>query len=123
MLTVGHNSDFAQWLQTEMNRRGWSQSDCARAAGLNRAVINKLLNGRCKPQPTTLMAIAAAFRITVETAYWAAGLLPPSAVLDDITAEMMYVFHRIQSPQRKATALSLLKALVLEEENERRGVA
>ena len=123
MLSVGQNSDFAEWLQMEMNKRGWSQSDCARAAGLNRAVINKLLNGRCRPQPTTLMAIAGAFRIPVETAYRAAGLLPPTSGLDEITAEMMHVFHRIQSPQRKATAISLLKALVLEEENEQRGVA
>jgi hypothetical protein len=69
------------------------------------------------------MAIAAAFNLPVETAYRAAGLLPPSPALDDLTAEMMYVFHRIQSPQRRATALSLLKALVLDEENERRGVS
>lgn len=90
---------------------------------MNRAVINKLLNGRCKPQPTTLMAIAAAFKIPVDTAYRAAGLLPPSAELDDITAELMYVFNRIQSPQRKTTALSLIKALMLEEESDQRGVA
>jgi hypothetical protein len=32
----------------------------------------------------------------------------------------MYIFKSIQSPQRKATAIMLLKALITEEENENR---
>jgi transcriptional regulator with XRE-family HTH domain len=112
---------FAEWLQSEIDRRGWSQSDCARACELNRAVINKLLNGKSKPQPGTLIAIARGFKIPVETAYRAAGLLPPSADGDDSMQEVLHLFKNIQSPQRKATALILLKALVAEEENEQRG--
>ena len=123
MFSVGRNASFSQWLQTEMNKRGWSQSDCARAANLNRAVINKLLNGRCNPQPATLMAIARAFKIPVETTYRAAGLLPPSAAMDETTAELMFIFNSIQSPQRRATAIALLKALVLEEENDQPGAS
>jgi len=33
----------------------------------------------------------------------------------------MYILKSIQSPQRKSTAIMLLKALIAEEENERRG--
>jgi transcriptional regulator with XRE-family HTH domain len=120
MFLVGQNLRFAEWLQAEMNKRGWSQSDCARACDLNRAVINKLLNGKCKPQPTTLIAIARGFKIPVETAYRAAGLLPPNPDGDDSILEVVYTFRSIRSPQRKATAIMLLKALVLEEENEQR---
>ncbi|HLO14963.1 MAG TPA: helix-turn-helix transcriptional regulator [Anaerolineales bacterium] len=115
MFSVGQNAFFAEWLQSEMDKRGWSQSHCARAADLNRAVINKLLNGKSKPQPTTLIAIARAFKIPIETAYRAAGLLPPSPDLDDTTAEVMYIFNSIQDPQRKTTAIRLLKALATEE--------
>lgn len=118
MFLVGQSLRFAEWLQSEMNKRGWSQSDCARAADLNRAVINKLLNGKSKPQPLTLMAIARAFKTPIETAYRAAGLLPPSADGDDTIEELIYAYKCIQSPQRRATALMLLKALVSEEENE-----
>lgn len=121
MFSVGQNAYFAEWLQREINKRGWTQSQCARAADLNRAVINKLLNGKCKPQPTTLLAIARSFKIPVEIAYRAAGLLPPGTDQDDTTAEALYLFNSIQSPHRKATAIRLLKALVLEEENEGRG--
>jgi transcriptional regulator with XRE-family HTH domain len=120
MFSVGQHFRFSEWLQLELNRRGWSQSDCARSANLNRAVINKLLNGKSKPQPPTLAAIARAFKIPVETAYRAAGLLPPNLDDDDTIVELVHIFKSLQSPQRKATAIMLLKALVAEEENEQR---
>jgi transcriptional regulator with XRE-family HTH domain len=121
MFLVGQNMRFAEWLQVEIDRRGWSQSDCARACDLNRAVINKLLNGKCKPQATTLIAIARGFKIPVETAYRAAGLLPANPDGDDSTQEIVHLVKSIQSPHRKATAIMLLKALIAEEENEQRG--
>jgi transcriptional regulator with XRE-family HTH domain len=120
MFSVGRNLRFADWLQAEMDKRGWSQSDCARAADLNRAVINKLLNRKSRPQPFTLVAIARAFKIPVETAYRAAGLLPPTINGDDSVDELIHIFKSIQNPQRRATAIILLKALIAEEENERR---
>jgi transcriptional regulator with XRE-family HTH domain len=120
MSIVGQTTRFTEWLQNEMDKRGWSQSECARACDLNRAVINKLLNGKCSPQPVTLMAIARGFKIPVETAYRAAGLLPPSNHEDDTVREMIHLFKSIQSPHRKSTAIMLLKALVAEEENQLR---
>jgi transcriptional regulator with XRE-family HTH domain len=121
MFSVGQHLRFSEWLQVELDRRGWSQSDCARSANLNRAVINKLINGKSRPQPSTLAAIARAFKIPVETVYRAAGLLPPNTDHDDSTQELMYIFKSIQSPRRKATAIMLLKALIDEEENEQPG--
>lgn len=122
MFRVGQNLRFAEWLQSEIDKRGWSQSDCARAADLNRAVINKLLNGKSKPQPFTLIALARAFKIPIEIAYRAAGLLPPNTDGDDMLEELIHLFKCIQSPQRKTTAITLLKALCTEEENEQRDV-
>lgn len=121
MFSAGQQLRFSEWLQSELNKRGWSQSDCARAANLNRAVINKLLNGKSRPQPATLVAIARAFKVPVETAYRAAGYLPPTMDGDEASGEVVHIFRSIQSPQRKATALMLLKALITEEENEQRG--
>jgi len=121
MFLVGQSLRFTEWLQREIDKRGWSQSDCARACELNRAVINKLLNGKCKPQPVTLIAIARGLKIPVEAAYRAAGLLPAIADGDDSMQEVLHLFKNIQSPQRKSTAIMLLKALVAEEENEQRG--
>jgi transcriptional regulator with XRE-family HTH domain len=117
MFLVGQRMRFSEWLQAEMHKRGWSQSDCARAADLNRAVINKLLNGKSNPQPHTLAALSRAFRIPLETVYRAAGLLPATVDGDETTEELIHVFKNIHSPQRKATAMMLLKALLAEEED------
>jgi transcriptional regulator with XRE-family HTH domain len=118
MFRVSQNINFSEWLQAEMSKRGWSQSDLARFAELNRAVINKLLNGKSRPQPSTLGAIARALKIPIETVYRAAGLLPKNDEHDDATEELVYILKSIRSPQRKATAIMLLKALIAEEENE-----
>ena len=120
MLPVGQRIYFSEWLQSEMDKRGWSQSDLARYADLNRAVINKLLNGKSHPQPATLEAISRALRIPLETTYRAAGLLPASADNDDATDEALHIFKSIRNSQRRATAIALLKALIMEEENEQR---
>lgn len=120
MRPVGERIYFSEWLQAEMDKRGWSQSDLARYADLNRAVINKLLNGKSHPQPPTLEAISRALKMPLETTYRAAGLLPTAIDNDDAMEEAMYIFKSIQSTQRRATALALLKALITEEENEHR---
>src|SRR6266498_529199 len=118
MLPVGRNIQFSEWLQSEMDKRGWSQSDLARSADLNRAVINKLLNAKSKPQPSTLGAIARALKIPIEITFRAAGLLPRSADHDDTEEELIHILKSIKSPERKVTAIVLLKALIKEEENE-----
>ena len=120
MSVVGQRIYFSEWLQAEMDKRGWSQSDLARYADLNRAVINKLLNGKSHPQPPTLEAISRALRIPIEITYRAAGLLPTNPDNDDTLEEAIHVLTSIRSTQRKATAIALLKALINEEENEHR---
>jgi transcriptional regulator with XRE-family HTH domain len=118
MSAVGQRIYFSEWLQAEMDKRDWSQSDLARSADLNRAVINKLLNGKSHPQPPTLGAISRALKIPIEITYRAAGLLPSSPDNDDTLEEAIHVLKSIRSSQRKATAIALLKALINEEENE-----
>lgn len=120
MQPVGEKFYFPEWLQIEMDKRGWSQSDLARYADLNRAVINKLLNGKSHPQPPTLEAISRALKIPLETTYRAAGLLPANSENDEVIEEALYIFKSIQNSQRRATAITLLKALIAEEENEQR---
>ena len=120
MVGVGQRFHFSEWLQGEMDKRGWSQSDLARSAELNRAVINKLLNGKSHPQPITLEAISRALKIPLETIYRVAGLLPANQDHDDTAEEALYIFKSIQNVQRRATAITILKALITEEESEQR---
>lgn len=118
MASVGNHQKFKEWLLDEMDKRGWSQADLARSADLNRAVINKLLNGHANPRPATLEAIARALKNPVESVFRIAGLLPELPESDRYMEEVTYHLKQIRSPRRKATALRLIKALISEEEEE-----
>jgi len=120
MASVGSHQRFKDWLLQEMGKREWSQADLARYANLNRAVINKLLNGQSNPRPTTLEAIARAFKIPVESVFRIAGLLPEVSASDGFVEEMLHNIQKIRNPRRKKTALRLIKVLVAEEEEEQK---
>lgn len=118
MATAGNSYRFKTWLLDEMAKRNWSQSDLARSAVLNRAVINKLLNGQSNPSPATLEAIAKAFRMPTESVYRRAGLLPEIPEHESSLEELMHHIRQLRSPKRRATALVLIKALISEEQEE-----
>jgi len=111
-------NNFPDWLRAELDKRNWSQADLAYSAGISRAVVNKLLNRKTYPLPHTLQAIARAFKIPVETVYRAAGLLPQETEPETFEAEIIHKLKLIKSPERRKTAVRLLKALIDEEENE-----
>jgi transcriptional regulator with XRE-family HTH domain len=118
MAAVGNSLKLKDWLLYEMDRRGWSQSDLARSADLNRAVIHKLLSGQTTPRPATLAALARAFKVPVERLYRLCGFLPDISESESLTEEFNYHLRQLQSPRRRATALILIKALISEEEQE-----
>jgi transcriptional regulator with XRE-family HTH domain len=118
MAPISSQLAFSKWLQAELDKRQWSQAELARASGLSRAVINKLLNAKTFPAPVTLEGLARALKIPVETAYRAAGILPEIPPTEAFIAEATHLLQLVKNPQRRATALRLLKALVDEEENE-----
>lgn len=118
MATVGKHNKLKNWLLQEMGKREWSQADLARYAELNRAVINKLLNGRpSTPRPATLEAIARAFKMPVERVYRIAGLLPEVTESEEFIEEALHNLNQIKDPKRKTTALTLIKALIAEEQS------
>jgi len=112
---MDEKTKFLQWLQTEMDKRSWSQSDLARAANLHRAVISKLVRGLDQPQHTTLRAISRALDIPIETTYRAAGLLSPDPDSDEFVEEAIYLLRKIQDARRRAIAVQILRVLADEE--------
>jgi transcriptional regulator with XRE-family HTH domain len=95
MFLVVDKFTFAEWLQREMNDRGLSQSDLGRLAGLNRAVISKIINQTSKPTPETVETIARALKLPPEEVFRAAGLLP--AIPDDQSkiTELNYLLNML----------------------------
>ena len=121
MTAVGRHQKFKEWLMKEMDKREWSQADLARYADLNRAVINKLLNGHsATPRPATLEAIARAFKVPVEKVYRVAGLLPEVPENEGVIEEALHHLSQIQDPKRKSAVISVIKALAEEEKKEKK---
>lgn len=68
---------FSDWLNEEIQKRDWSQSDLARASGLSRQVISYYLSDKSKsPDINALQKLAQAFKLSPITIIRKAGLLP-----------------------------------------------
>jgi len=86
---------FGLWLQQVREARGLTQSDLARMANLNRAVINKIENNASFPTPETLNSIATALKLPTETVFRAAGLLPPKPELDQKIEDLNHLMREL----------------------------
>jgi transcriptional regulator with XRE-family HTH domain len=72
------DTNFSEWLLSEISRREWSGADLARRSSLTRQAVNNYLNGtRRNPDENALQAIAHAFGYPPEVLFRAAGILPP----------------------------------------------
>lgn len=76
-------TDFATWLTTEIDNRGWTNSELARRAGMRQSTISMLISGHNKPGLDVCIGIAKAFRISPEEVLRRSGLIPQISVNDD----------------------------------------
>jgi len=68
--------DFSAWLLQEMNKRGWSHADMARAAGMSPGGVTNIINRVRQPSTETCRKLAKALNVSPETVLQAAGILP-----------------------------------------------
>lgn len=81
MLLMSDRFSFALWMQSEREKRGWSQSDLSRYSGLHRAIISKIETNVSTPSVETYILLAQAFKISPITIFRKAGLLPEGGEL------------------------------------------
>lgn len=93
--------DFVTWLTGELNKRGWSNSELARRAGVTHTAISMVINKRNNPGPDMCVGIARAFKIPPELVFRYAGLLP--SVADGIEGQALQLYDRFKnlSPQAR----------------------
>lgn len=95
--------EFKTWLQKEMDEREWSISDLARNAGVARGSIANILRGDRNPGVDVCEAIARAFKISPESVYRYAGLLPPELKPDEKRQELVHLFELMDEANREDT--------------------
>jgi transcriptional regulator with XRE-family HTH domain len=70
------NAAFGEWLDQELQARGWSQSEAARRGEMSSQMVNALVNGQSNPGLDSCQGIARAFKIPLEDVFRMAGILP-----------------------------------------------
>lgn len=70
-------NNFFIWINTETDKRGWSNSELARRAGISRASISNTMNGRNSVTWDFCAAIAHALSMPVDDVFRMAGLMRP----------------------------------------------
>lgn len=67
--------DFAEWLQKELNKRGWSHSELARYSGVSPGQISRVANGSRGAGPDLCIAIAKGLGLARSEVFRARGWL------------------------------------------------
>ncbi len=101
---------FGDWLENEMNDRGWRPVDLANKARISRGSLSNIINDLRRPGPDICRAIANALQVPPEKVFRQAGLLPPKPETEEKLEEAMHLFQQLGEDQRKYV-LQTLRAL------------
>lgn len=88
------DTEFGKWLLCELEKRGWSQNELGRRAGLTSGTISNAINGVRTPTNDTLKSIARALKVPKETVFREAGVLPS---VPDRTEQQVLLIHLFES--------------------------
>ncbi|HOF87545.1 MAG TPA: helix-turn-helix transcriptional regulator [Armatimonadota bacterium] len=95
------HENFIDWLQREMQSRGWNQAELARRSGTTTAQISRVMTGEQRPGPTVSRKLARALHIPPEEVFRRAGLLPATQRQPEGTEELVYHFSCLDEEDRK----------------------
>ncbi len=70
-----NNGDFAEWLQDEMDKRGWSQAELVRRSRVNSGLLSQVLSRKRRPGSKFCLGVAKAFKIDDSIVMLKAGLI------------------------------------------------
>lgn len=111
MFLMVNKVEFGLWLQKEREKRGWTQSDLARATGKDRAVINKIESGGATPALETFIAFSSALDYSLLDLLAEAGYIPKSGDLSSAKKRLIQKAERADD-QAVQIALAALEEAV-----------
>lgn len=111
-MSPGMDMDFPEWLLDQLSKRGWSQSDLAKHAYINRQLVETYVNRkRKKYDPEMLAKIAKALNEPTEVVFRAAGLLNSVPANTEQKEQMVYLFDQLSENDRQ-TILDMMNFLL-----------
>jgi transcriptional regulator with XRE-family HTH domain len=82
---------FGEWLEKELNLRGWTRVEFARRSGISRPHVGRLINDKRKPGPGTCAAIAKALDMPVEEVLRVAQDIEIGSEADNRVARLVHL--------------------------------
>ena len=108
-------TNFGNWLNKELEKRGWNQSQLAKKAGLGSGTISNIIYGSKRMGIDTAVAIARALKVRPRIVLEAAGLLPAEPATDNDFDEWIYMLSQL--PERERDELLEIARLKLERQD------
>lgn len=119
--TANMNAKFSEWLQEELDKRGWSQSELSKRAGVARATISNVLSGMRQPGPELCGAIARAFDVPQTVVFQAAGLMDPGPEFDPEVERLNHLYSQLTpEDQEEIRSIVEMKLRIKEREAAKR---
>jgi transcriptional regulator with XRE-family HTH domain len=102
---------FAQWLESQIEERGWNKAELARRAALSDSTVSMVMGGQRNPGFEFCVSVAGALELPPENVLRRAGLLPAIPPAAEGEREVVTLFRRLSGELREA-ALAVLRNLV-----------
>ena len=103
-------TEIGEWLEGQLEERGWSSSELARRAGISQSSVSNVLTGKQIPGLEFCKGVAKALDVRTEELLEQAGHLPPMPAPVVEEREALRLLRGLSGPMR-GVALSLLRAL------------
>mgnify|MGYP006307225799 CR=1 FL=1 len=94
---------FGEWLEKEIDKRGWTMSELARRCDVSHPAISRVVSGERGAGPELCRAIAHAFDMPEEKIFRIAGLLSqlPAPEEDFPFAEVLALMQNLPPAERR----------------------
>lgn len=96
-----YSMEFNDWLNEEMRKRGLSQNQLAKKAGVTQGAISHIIAGRRLPGVDLLDGISRALKIPPEEVYRRAGLLPQKSPYQERIERIYYKLSTLDEQDRQ----------------------
>ncbi len=110
---------FADWLNSNLNERGWNQNDLVQRSGLSQGAVSKVLSGLRNPGLEFCEGMAKAFHIPVEIVFEKAGYIKPKTNIDHELEELNYQISQLP-PEEQKTIKDMVKFFINKADQEER---
>jgi len=93
--------DFNDWLEKELDSRGWSRAELARRSNLNPSTLSMIRSHKRGAGVETCRAIAKGLRLPETDVLRAAGLMAPDRSVDPVVSELLVLAGKLPADDQQ----------------------